>query len=149
MHWNKGSHPNDRHSGIRGHACVSSPSGGSSQLAPTLVHYSVFYSFYRILGVPSAALGNALGATCGITSSFIGSRYFVFPKRRRHLGRELECFLALYAAIALVNAVVMLLWTDVGRLNYNVGFTLAVVLQGVLAFLGNRYLVFNARGRMS
>ncbi|MBL8552413.1 MAG: GtrA family protein [Hyphomonadaceae bacterium] len=117
-------------------------------LVATAVHYTAFYTLYRVLGLPSAAASNAIGAVFGIASSFLGSRYFVFPDRRgTDIGREAAKFVALYAAIAALNAAIMFVWTDLGGLSYNAGFAIAIVLQTILAFLGNRHLVFTGAQR--
>lgn len=108
----------------------------------TLVHFTVFAAAKYALGDGFAGLSNAIGAVFGITTSFIGSRYFVFPHRRGDWRGELGRFLALYGALAVMHFLVLYFWTDIGGLNPFAGFVVATILQVVATFFGNRLLVF-------
>lgn len=111
-------------------------------IAATGVHFGVLTLGMEVAKLPSAGLANFLAALFGITASFLGNRYFVF---RRHSGTLLQQawrFAALYAAIALLHAALLLLWTDSWGFDYRAGFVVATALQVALSYCGNKTLVF-------
>lgn len=112
-------------------------------LLATAVHYGVLTLNLQYLEMRSAGLANLLAAVFGITSSFIGNRYFVFRKHEGGLLSQAKSFLLLYAAIACLHGAVLFGWTDVGGLDYRLGFLVATCLQVILSYWGNRRLVFN------
>ena len=95
-------------------------------------------------GLPPAApaLANAIAAVFGITVSFLGSRYFVFHGRQGSLARQGSLFLLIYAAIAVLHALVMYVWADRWGLDYRAGFVLATGMQMAVSFVANKFLVF-------
>jgi putative flippase GtrA len=109
----------------------------------TIVHYAVLRMGLEVLRLPSAGVANLLGALFGITVSFAGSRWFVFRTVDEPLLRQATKFVALYAAIACMHAVLLFVWTDLWRLDYTIGFLLAIVIQVTGSYFGNRFLVFN------
>lgn len=113
-------------------------------VAATAIHFGVLSFGLEVLKLPSAGLANLVAAAFGITASFLGSRYFVFRRPDEPMGRQAARFGALYAAIALLHALVLALWTDVAGLDYRIGFLLATGLQVVLSYWGNKRLVFNS-----
>lgn len=108
----------------------------------TTVHYAVLSIGLNVLGLPSAALANMLGAVFGIGASFLGNRYFVFRQAQGTLAGQFLRFSGLYGAIALLHGLVLLLWTDWQGWDYRLGFVLATGLQVTLSYLGNKFLVF-------
>jgi putative flippase GtrA len=112
-------------------------------VAATIVHYTVLRTGLEILHLPSAGLANFLGAIFGIAVSFAGSRWFVFRSFDEPLTRQAMKFVALYAAIACMHAIVLFAWTDLWRLDYTIGFLLGIVGQVIGSYFGNRFLVFN------
>lgn len=117
---------------------------GINGLIATAIHYAVLTFNIRVLCIPSAGLANFVAAWFGITASFIGSRFFVFPRSEAPLLRQAMRFLALYLSIACLHGLLLFVWTDVFLLNYTAGFALATVLQTMLSYLGNKLLVFPA-----
>ena len=113
-------------------------------VAATLVHFGVFTFNMEVLGMRSAGAANLVAAVAGITASFFGSRYYVFRRKDAPLLTQASRFVALYGAIALLHGLVLFLWTDVMGLDYRAGFVIAIGMQVVLSFLGNKYLVFGA-----
>lgn len=113
-------------------------------LFATAVHYGVLSFCLEVLLLPSAGLANLVAAGFGITVSFLGSRYFVFRRHDESIGKQASRFLALYAAIAGLHALVLALWTDVLGHDYRWGFLLATGLQVALSYWGNKRLVFKA-----
>jgi putative flippase GtrA len=111
-------------------------------LVATAVHYGVLTANLQVFDIPSAGLANMIAAFFGISSSFLGNRYFVF---RGHQGRPLKQarqFLLLYGLIACLHGAVLYVWTDVFSLDYRLGFLIATLLQVALSYLGNKRLVF-------
>jgi len=113
-------------------------------LLATGVHFLVLTFNLKVLGWSSAGLSNLVAALFGITSSFMGSRYFVFQGSREPLLKQIYRFLLLYAAIAGLHTFVMHVWVDVYVLNYIAGFVVATVMQVLFSYWGNKVLVFKA-----
>ena len=111
-------------------------------LVATAVHYGVLRFNIEVLHVPLAAMANAIAAVFGITVSFLGSRYFVFHGRQGSLARQGSLFLLIYAAIAVLHALVMYVWADRWGLDYRAGFVLATGMQMAVSFVANKFLVF-------
>jgi len=109
----------------------------------TIVHFVVFQIALFVMEIPSAGVSNVVGASCGITSSFLGSRYFVFPHRRGRWEYELTKFLLLYLVVAISHGIILFAWTDVGGFDPIAGFGVATGFQLLCTFFGNKYLVFN------
>lgn len=108
----------------------------------TVVHYGVLRFNIEVLQITPAALANGIAALFGITTSFLGSRYFVFRGREGSLARQGVLFLLVYAAIALLHALVMYVWADRLGHDYRVGFVLATGMQMAFSFLANKLVVF-------
>jgi putative flippase GtrA len=108
----------------------------------TVVHYGALSFLLEIVRMPSAGLANGLAAMIGIATSFLGSRYYVFRAGEAPLIGQATRFVALYAAIAVLHAATLWLWTDIGGLDYRLGFLVASVLQFACSYVGNRWLVF-------
>ena len=106
--------------------------------APSVLTFNL-----KVLGFGSAGLANLCAAVVGITSSFLGSRFYVFAASARQpwLPQAIK-FSGLYGAIALLHGLVLWLWTDRLGLDYRAGFLLATGLQVSLSYLGNKFLVF-------
>ena len=111
-------------------------------LIATAVHFAVLMVNLELLGVSSAGLASAIAAVFGISTSFVGSRRFVFRASGVALGRQVPRFLTLYGTVALFHGAVLLLWTDIYGFDYRVGFVLATALQIGISFFGNKILVF-------
>lgn len=112
-------------------------------LVATAVHYAMLTFNLLTLTLPSAGLANLIAACFGITSSFLGSRYFVFQRHEVPIAAQAAKFASLYASIALLHGAFLLLWTDWMRLDYRIGFLFATGVQFSLSYLGNKLLVFN------
>lgn len=112
-------------------------------LLATAVHFGVLSLCLELLRLPSAGIANLIAAGFGITASFFGSRHFVFRRPDEPIARQAARFGALYAAIAVLHALVLALWTDLLGLDYRWGFLLATGLQVALSYWGNKRLVFN------
>jgi putative flippase GtrA len=111
-------------------------------IAATAVHYAVLQFNLGVLHIPYAGLANLIAAGFGITTSFLGSRYFVFRAHAGSFRCQFARFGLLYACIALLHGSVLWVWTDLNQLDFRVGFLIATALQVVLSFWGNKVLVF-------
>ena len=111
-------------------------------LVATAVHYGVLTFNLSFLGFQSAGLANIIAAIFGITTSFLGSRYFVFRNTEEALLAQAAKFGVLYGLIAALHGVVLFVWTDWYALDYRGGFLIATGLQVLLSYIGNKFLVF-------
>ena len=116
---------------------------GVNGVAATVVHYSALRVGLDVLHIPSAGEANFLAALFGITASFFGSRYFVFRKFDEPILRQASRFVLLYLCIALLHAGLLFVWTDEFGFDYNYGFMIAIVLQVICSYFGNKFLVFS------
>lgn len=85
-----------------------------------------------------------MASVFGITSSFLGNRYFVFNNSSEPLRKQAVRFIALAVTLAIVNGFVMYLLTDLYHNDYRISFFIATVMQTILSFLGNKIMVFKA-----
>ena len=111
-------------------------------LVATGVHFGVLTFNIHFVGMRSAGVANLIAAIIGITTSFLGSRYFVFKKHQARILGQAVNFLVLYASIALLHGLILYGWTDVGGFDYRIGFLIATFFQVILSYLGNKTLVF-------
>ena len=110
----------------------------------TGVHYAVLMLNITVFGIASVGLANFIAAFFGITASFLGSRYFVFPQTNGGLLAQAIKFSGLYGMIAVMHGLLLWVWTDIQGLDYRLGFLLATAIQVSLSFVGNKWLVFKA-----
>ena len=108
----------------------------------TAVHFSILTISLELIGLNSAGLSNFIAAIFGITSSYIGSRFYVFQKSDVPVFGQAGLFILLYGAIAMLHGLFLYGWTDIHRYDYRAGFILATCIQVVLSYCGNKYLVF-------
>jgi len=106
------------------------------------VHFGVLSFGLLVLHIPSAGVANLVAAIAGITTSFFGSRYLVFQAQSDPWIGQLARFGLLYVCVAVLHTVVLWVWTDLNHLDYRVGFILATMMQMLLSFAGNKFLVF-------
>ena len=108
----------------------------------TIIHFSVLTINLKLLNFNSAGIANFVAAIFGITSSFLGSRYFVFKNFEESIARQAVKFSLLYGLIALIHGSVLWVITDNYGISYVFGFALATVIQLSLSYFGNKHLVF-------
>lgn len=113
-------------------------------LSATAVHYLVLTFNLEVANFPSAGLANLVAAAAGITTSFIGSRYFVFRQLNQPINTQAMKFIGLYGAIALLHSLILLLWTDWLKFDYKAGFIVAIAVQIFVSYYGNKFLVFKS-----
>jgi putative flippase GtrA len=108
----------------------------------TAVHFAALSFNLHIVGVHSVGLANLMAAVAGISTSFLGSRYFVFRSRAETIFRQATKFGLLYALIAGLHGFVLHQWSDIWQFDYRIGFLFATALQMALSYWGNKILVF-------
>lgn len=108
----------------------------------TVVHFGVLSFNLNVLNFSSAGLANLIAAVFGITTSFLGSRYFVFQRDEECITRQAIKFSGLYGSIALLHGLILLVWTDWLAMDYRTGFLIATAFQVSLSYIGNKFLVF-------
>lgn len=111
-------------------------------LVATAVHFFVLTLTFKYFSWDSAGLANMVAAIFGISTSFIGSRYFVFQNSNEPLLRQLYRFIFLYAAIAMLHGLLMYVWVDIYEMSYIIGFGLATIMQVIFSYFGNKLMVF-------
>jgi putative flippase GtrA len=111
-------------------------------LVATAVHFCALTIGLSVIGLPSAGLANFCAAIVGISTSFLGSRYFVFRQFDESIAVQAVKFSGLYAAIAILHALLLFAWTDFLRYDYRIGFLIATGFQVSLSYFGNKSLVF-------
>ncbi|MDO8370155.1 MAG: GtrA family protein [Candidatus Nitrotoga sp.] len=114
-----------------------------SGVVATAIHYSVLTFNLNVLGMQSAGVANLLAAVVGISTSFLGSRYYVFRKSDVFIVHQASKFILLYATIACLHGLILFGWTDIWHLDYRIGFLIATGMQVSLSYWGNKILVFN------
>ena len=117
---------------------------GINGFVATVIHFVVLTFNLQFLEVNSAGLASMFSAIIGITSSFLGSRYFVFKSTGEQVASQFMKFSGMYIAIALLHVAVLAVWTDWNGLDYRIGFIIATLLQVTLSYLGNKFMVFRA-----
>lgn len=109
----------------------------------TAVHFGVLSFGIEVLAISPAGLANLLAACVGIAVSFLGSRYFVFKNHNDTLFRQAAQFVLLYACIACLHTLVLILWSDWLGFSYKTGFVIATALQVSMSYVGNKFMVFS------
>lgn len=112
-------------------------------IVATAVHFSVLTFNLSVLGLQSAGVANLLAAIVGISTSFLGSRYYVFAITEGSFAHQLSKFILLYATIACLHGLILFAWTDSWHFDYRMGFLIATAVQVSLSYFGNKILVFN------
>lgn len=115
---------------------------GINGVAATAVHFAVLSFNLNVLGFQSAGVANMLAAIFGIAASFMGSRYFVFPRTGESIITQAMKFSGLYGVIALLHGLTLFIWTDLYGFDYKAGFLIATAVQISMSYFGNKFLVF-------
>ncbi len=109
----------------------------------TVVHFLVLLFCMEALQFRNAATAGLIASAIGISCSFVGNKHFVFPDAKlASPRRQFVRFLGLYGIVGALHALVLLVWSDIGGLDYRIGFAIATALQLTLTFLGNKRWVF-------
>jgi len=108
----------------------------------TIVHFSILSFIIEVLNVTHAGTANFIAAIFGITTSFLGSRYYVFRKNSQSIYIQATKFWLLYSIMAITHGVILYVWTDIAGYDYRIGFLIATGLQVMVSYFGNKILVF-------
>jgi putative flippase GtrA len=114
-------------------------------LIATTIHYGVLIFNIEVLNFLSAGLANFTAALFGITSSFLGSRYYVFRKNGESIKLQAIKFSGFYGLIAILHFFVLFIWYDYFGLDFKIGFLIATSLQIPLSYMANKYIVFKKK----
>lgn len=106
------------------------------------VHFLILWICYMVLSLGSAGLSNFIASLVGISISFLGNKYFVFKKHADSFVLQSSKFILLYALIALLHGFVSFIVTDIYNVDYRMSFLIALFLQLVLGYIGNKLFVF-------
>lgn len=113
-------------------------------LIATGVHFLCLVWLIEQAELESAGLANALAGFAGITSSFIGNRYFVFVALTESISSQFSKFAALYGIVLAMHGIGLGVWVDVLLWDYRLGFVVITALQVLLSFQGGKRMVFSA-----
>lgn len=113
-------------------------------LIATIIHYAALSFNIHYAGIESAGISNIVASFFGITASFLGSRYFVFPDSTGNPFSLMIRFSGLYVAIAVLHGITLGIWTDLCDFDYRIGFLIATAMQVSLSYIGNKRLVFKS-----
>lgn len=106
------------------------------------VHFFVLYLLMVNMAFASAGIAGLLAAVVGTAVSYLGCRWLVFGVTSRPILLQAARFWSLYAVMAALHGMVLWLWSDIGGLDFRLGFVLATALQSMLTFIGARQWVF-------
>ena len=109
----------------------------------SLIHYFFLLFCLEVLKINSAGLSNFFSSVFGITSSFLGNRYYVFDNYKTSVLSQLKKFLPLYYILSIVQGGILYFFFFLLNYNYNIGFAICILFQVIIGFLGGKYFVFN------
>ena len=110
-------------------------------LVATVVHYLAMVFAIYFLGITWFSVAYAFAFLFAVVTSFWGNKRFVF---QHHQVQDFQFvkFVTLYLGLLFMTSLTMWAVSDYGGLHYNTGFIIAVTLQFIGGYLGNRYLIF-------
>lgn len=114
-------------------------------LVAASAHFLTLWINLHWLGFRSAGFANFVAALVGISVSFLGNRHFVFRAGDAPALPQAGRFALLYLLTAGIHGATLYGWTDLGGLDYRIGFLLATAVQLVISYGGNRLVVFKPR----
>ncbi|MCB1555555.1 MAG: GtrA family protein [Xanthomonadales bacterium] len=114
-------------------------------VAATAVHFAILAFCLHVVGIGSAGASNLIASAGGVLASFLGNRHFVFRSTDSSLLAQLHRFGLLYLMLCLGQGLILYLWSDVGGLDYRVGFAIGVAVQAVCTYYGGQHWVFKPR----
>ena len=111
----------------------------------TLVHLAALILFVNFAGLSYGA-SNFLSFLVGSISSFLGNKFFVFKvKNKFRTTSQFIKFFFLYLTLAFEHGIALHWWSDINEYNYIVGFLLITMLNIIISFIFNKYIIFNAK----
>tara|TARA_B100000767_G_scaffold162202_1_gene152250 strand:- start:9334 stop:9759 length:426 start_codon:yes stop_codon:yes gene_type:complete len=111
----------------------------------TLIHFVALILFVNLAAL-SYGLSNFLSFLVGSVSSFLGNKFVVFKgKNKLRTTSQFIKFFFLYFSLALEHGIALYFWSDINEYNYIVGFLLITMLNIIISFIFNKYIIFNAK----
>jgi putative flippase GtrA len=108
----------------------------------TIIHYAVLNYMVEVFQIGSAGVSSLVSSIIASFVSFIGNKYIVFRIHYDPPILQATRFTALYLIMAVFHGIFLHTWADLLGWDYRYGFLLAVIVQIVGGFLGNKYFVF-------
>ena len=109
--------------------------------------YIHFFFLITIATYTDANYGfsNFIACIFGSISSFLGNKYFVFTffDQTAQTFVQLLKFLLLYLLLCLNAGFTLYFWADIYGFNFIFGFLVITMINTVLGFLANKFLIFN------
>lgn len=92
-------------------------------------------------------LSNFIACIFGSLSSFLGNKYFVFTFSDRNTQTfvQLAKFLLLYLLLCLNAGFTLYFWADIYGYNFIFGFLIITMINTILAFLANKFIIFGTK----
>ena len=112
-------------------------------LIATSVHFVILYLCVSYSILPYDGISNLIGAIFGSIFSFLGNKFYVFRGSNNNVFIQTSQFIVLYALMALNHGVFLYYWSDLGNHNYMVGFIIVTIVNTIISFLCNKYMIFN------
>ena len=114
-------------------------------LLATFIHFLTL-TFLVNFSPLNYGLSNFFSFIVGSISSFLGNKFFVFNiKLKAKTFHQILKFGFLYIFLACTHGLALYWWSDIYNYNYIIGFLLITIINTVLSFLFNKYLIFNAK----
>lgn len=111
-------------------------------LLAAAIHFLILHTLYVAVSMPYAGIANGIAAVFGSTASFVGNRCWVFQAASAAAQPQALRFGALYLTTSLLHSATLWLWTDIGQLDFRLGFLIATAAQAFLTFIGADSWVF-------
>ena len=116
-------------------------------LFATFVHYVTMLLISNYV-ISIYLISYGIASIFGILTSFMGNKFFVFTNSNQNHAyynytfKQLRSFLLLYGFIMLICSLLMGVLSDLLQINYNLSFIIALCIQTLLSFFGNKRYVF-------
>lgn len=113
-------------------------------LAATFVHF-IFLLIFAAYTPLNYGTSNFISYIFGSTSSFLGNKFLVFNHSQDSKAVfQLAQFIVLYAFLGLNHGFALYFWADVYGFNFILGFFMITVVNTIISFLINKFLIFGS-----
>jgi len=111
-------------------------------LVATLVHFLLLLVFTTYTPL-NYGTSNFIAYIFGATSSFLGNKFFVFKvyEEAQTITQILK-FIILYVFLAFNHGFALYFWTDVNGYNFILGFLGITLINTIISFLVNKFMIF-------
>lgn len=110
----------------------------------TFIHFFFLITFITYTDA-SYGFSNFIACIFGSISSFLGNKYFVFTfyDQTAQTFVQFFRFLLLYFLLALNAGFTLYFWADIYGFNFIFGFLVITMINVIISFLANKFLIFN------